>query len=343
MSESIALPMEPWRGAGALGIIIDGGVLLDVAHRTRTNIGDLLTEIGRLTDAASARVVISPAQRNRAERVEQILLDLWRQEELIALADDVTERIASLADRHPAAVIVAGLRVRHRLDRSGHDPVVVIPRRRRGEWVLEEVTPSGTSAVLSQIAQALGRQRGDDRAESPLALWACVEPTCDEHQAHPSHLVRDPQVGPNGSAQCPSCALPVVAIGDQRSTVGVWLTGPDGTRRLIRLAAGEPLVLGRTMSSGTYGLDRLGLTDEISSRISRRHVKLQVSRRGRRGRLALFASDAGATNGTFVLVGSRRDCLGSEPVELDERVRLELPGGITIRRSGIRATGKGAT
>ncbi|GLW10925.1 hypothetical protein Misp01_60530 [Microtetraspora sp. NBRC 13810] len=171
------------------------------------------------------------------------------------------------------------------------------------------------------------------------SAWRCTTPSCIEAMSSPDRLLTWPRLGGDGAVLCPSCRRPLEDIGP-RGVTRVIVVADRAGGEIIRFPISEnlALVIGRGRLPYGINLDARGLPfPRARARVSRQHVKLQMSGTARMPRLT--AVDLASRNGTaikrFGMPAERRLTSGEEVV-VGDKDELLLGGAVLVRQSGHR-------
>lgn len=172
----------------------------------------------------------------------------------------------------------------------------------------------------------------DVRDRAVTSRYRCINPTCDLARAWPNGLQELPVYDrKRDDFGCPSCGRLLDYLGSRKPAAQLIVIHDGAERRRILVDEGASLVFGRADQSGSVVGPGDGVPSEASARISREHLRISLLDG------ILTVDDLGSKNGSVVEErrGSRsRPLRVGDPVALDARTRIRLPGGILLERSG---------
>lgn len=175
--------------------------------------------------------------------------------------------------------------------------------------------------------------------------WGCENTSCRQAAQWQGQLLAWPRVSPEGSAVCPSCSRPLVALGPRAALHEVVVADAASHKEIMRfpLEVDCPVIVGR--GSAVKGIDLAMYAESRRSPIdtvSRQHLMLRLSDAGA-ANWRLSVIDLNSTNGTTVerWTGSGFDPAKPVPADtetnLGTRDRLILGDkAVMLRLSGKR-------
>jgi FHA domain len=180
--------------------------------------------------------------------------------------------------------------------------------------------------------------------------WNCGNTSCRQAAQWQGQLLAWPRVSPEGSAVCPSCSRPLIALGPRAAVHEVVVADPASQAEIMRfpLEVDCPVIVGR--GTAVKGVDLAMYAESRYSRdgqspidtVSRQHLMIRLTDAGA-ANWRLSVIDLNSTNGTTVQrwTGSGfdpdRPVAADQETHLGTRDRLILgDNAILLRLSGKR-------
>jgi hypothetical protein len=154
--------------------------------------------------------------------------------------------------------------------------------------------------------------------------WVCENTSCRQAAQWQGQLLAWPRVSPEGTAVCPSCTRPLVALGPRAALHEVVVADPVSQAEIMRfpLEVDCPVIVGR--GAAVKGIDLAMHAESARSPIdtvSRQHLMMRLTDAGA-ANWRLSVIDLNSTNGTTVQRWTGGGFEAARPVPPDQETHL---------------------
>ncbi|HVT67283.1 MAG TPA: hypothetical protein VHF26_06010 [Trebonia sp.] len=174
--------------------------------------------------------------------------------------------------------------------------------------------------------------------------WECRNTSCRQSAQWQGQLLAWPRISPEGTAVCPSCRRPLLALGKRAALHEVVVADLASEKEIMRfpLEVDCPVIVGRGAAVKGIDLSMYGSgSPSAIDTVSRVHLMMRLAEASA-ANWRLSALDLNSTNGTTVERWTGRGFEPARPVPADQethlgtRDRLILGGSVLLRLSGKR-------